>query len=131
MLGYHTPPPPRAGTSPPPQRTATVADGTHPTGMHSCLIAVLQSINTELESLSAMDVLADDSIVVSGRGSIKWPSVRPDTRSKFIKYNRVTGKSLCNIYSTHACMPDGMAVLTTADGYERIAFSYRYCISDI
>ena len=99
--------------------------------MHSCLIAVLQSINTELESLSAMDVLADDSIVVSGRGNIKWPSVRPDTRSKFIKYNRVTGKSLCNIYSTHACMPDGMAVLTTADGYERIAFSYRYCISGI
>ena len=30
-------PPLRAGTPPPsPQQTATVADGTHPTGMHSC-----------------------------------------------------------------------------------------------
>ena len=25
------------GQTPPPQQTATAADGTHPTGMHSCL----------------------------------------------------------------------------------------------
>ena len=42
--GIHTPsgqaPPSRAGTPPggrSPHQTATVADGTHPTGMHSCL----------------------------------------------------------------------------------------------
>ena len=38
MLGYHIPPgskhPPR------PQQTATAADGTHPTGMHSCLLLI-------------------------------------------------------------------------------------------
>ena len=32
-LGRHTP----LGRHPPPQQTATAADGTHPTGMHSCL----------------------------------------------------------------------------------------------
>ena len=29
---------------PPPQQTATVADGTHPTGMHSCLTILLQKL---------------------------------------------------------------------------------------
>ena len=33
MLGYHTPP---GVDTPPPRETATAADGTHPTGMHSC-----------------------------------------------------------------------------------------------
>ena len=27
-------------TTPPPQQTATAADGTHPTGMHSCLFSI-------------------------------------------------------------------------------------------
>ena len=30
-------PGPRGGGDPSPQQTATVVDGTHPTGMHSCL----------------------------------------------------------------------------------------------
>ena len=47
MLGCHYPPPPGAGTPPEadtppgagtPQQTATVADGTHPTGMHYCCL---------------------------------------------------------------------------------------------
>ena len=43
ILGYHPPeqaPPSRSRpplrSRPPPQQTATIADGTHPTGMHSC-----------------------------------------------------------------------------------------------
>ena len=49
MLGYHPswsrhPPPPAdppgAGTQR--EQTATVADGTHPTGMHSCYMMLLQ-----------------------------------------------------------------------------------------
>ena len=63
MLGYHPPSRPPPGADPPPPRsrhtarsrhppgadtpqeqispeTATVADGTHPTGMHSCLISI-------------------------------------------------------------------------------------------
>ena len=39
MLGYHPyPPPPGAAR---PQQMATAADGTHPTGMHSCFAQVL------------------------------------------------------------------------------------------
>ena len=34
MLGYH---PPEQTPTPPPTKTATAVDGTHPTGMHSCL----------------------------------------------------------------------------------------------
>ena len=34
---WDTPP----GQTPPPQQTATAADGTHPTGMHSCVTRVL------------------------------------------------------------------------------------------
>ena len=37
MLGYHPPP----GTRHPPQQTATVTDGTHPTGMHSFFPTVI------------------------------------------------------------------------------------------
>ena len=37
LAGTHTPGRhPLAGRQPPPQQTATAADGTHPTGMHSC-----------------------------------------------------------------------------------------------
>ena len=32
---------PSPGPAPPPQQTATVADGMQPTGMHSCLMTVL------------------------------------------------------------------------------------------
>ena len=51
MLGYHTPrsrhphsrhPPPRADPLPP-RETVTAADGTHPTGIHSCNELNIQS----------------------------------------------------------------------------------------
>ena len=44
MLGYHHPPGagiPTRSRHPPPQQTATVADGTHPTGMHSCSTLII------------------------------------------------------------------------------------------
>ena len=34
---------PLLGADPPPRETATAADGTHPTGMHSCCISTLTS----------------------------------------------------------------------------------------
>ena len=40
MLGYHPP-----EQAPPPQQTATVADGTLPTGMHSCIREVFWKID--------------------------------------------------------------------------------------
>ena len=45
-----TPPPGRhhpswADTTPPPQETATLADGTHPTGMHSCSLKMNNKLN--------------------------------------------------------------------------------------
>ena len=49
MLGYT---PPRADppwSDPPPQQTATAADGTHPTGMHSCINLVLQQQKLSLQ----------------------------------------------------------------------------------
>ena len=36
MLGYHPPGTRHPQEQAPPQQMATVADGTHPTGMHSC-----------------------------------------------------------------------------------------------
>ena len=35
------------GTRPPPQQTTTVADGTHPTGMHSCRLRLFLSLEIE------------------------------------------------------------------------------------
>ena len=39
--GSRHPPPPPEQTLPPPGETATAADGTHPTGMHSCSFEML------------------------------------------------------------------------------------------
>ena len=61
-LGRHTPPPradtsplagrqpPQQADTPPPQQMATVADGTHPTGMQSCLNKILTSSVADLRS---------------------------------------------------------------------------------
>ena len=50
--GPGTLPPPGPGTRPPPrQQTATVADGTHPTGMHSCCL-----LNFNYVSLSNIEL---------------------------------------------------------------------------
>ena len=56
-LGRHPPgltPTPRQ--TPPPQQTASEADGTHPTGMHSCSVSVstfvMKEINLEAKILS-------------------------------------------------------------------------------
>ena len=51
-LGIHPTPgqtPPTPGQTPPPPQTVTAADGTHPTGMHSCtnLIFNLTAKNDE------------------------------------------------------------------------------------
>ena len=90
--------------------------------------AVVQSINTGLEKLNVMDMLPNDSIIVSGKGRNKGQSDRSDS-IKFLTVNRMTGNIVSNVSSARACMPDGMAVFTTADGSERVALSYGYCIS--
>ena len=71
-----------------------------------------------------MDLLPDDSIVISGKGSSIWPLNKPGTRPSFVKYNRLTGDRVCSILSEYTCMPDGMAVFTTATGDQCLAFSY-------
>ena len=38
----------RGGVERPPQETATAVDGTHPTGMHSCLIAILSTFQFKI-----------------------------------------------------------------------------------
>ena len=52
--GIHPPADPPSGRPPlvrhpPPQQTATAADGTHPTGMHSCINLVLQQQKLSLQ----------------------------------------------------------------------------------
>ena len=90
----------------------------------------MQSINAGFEKLSVMDLLPDDSILVSGKGSISQPSVRPDTRLKFVSFNILTGDRVCNVSSKHKSMPFGMAVFTTAGGCKRVAFTYRYFMNE-
>ena len=86
--------------------------------------AVLKSISTGFEKLNVMDLLSDVSIVVSGKGNNKWPSVRRGTRPKITKYDRTTGKMVSSSWSGDKRMPDGMAVFTTGNGDQYIAFSY-------
>ena len=93
--------------------------------------SVLQCINAGFEKLSVMDLLPDNSVVVCGKGSISQPSARPDTRPKFVAFNTMTGDRICNVSSEHTRMPFGMTVFTTADGCERIAFTYRYLINEV
>ena len=99
--------------------------------MHFECFVVLQSINAGFEKLSVMDLLPDDSILVSGKGSISQPSARPDTRPKFVTFNIQTGDRVCNVSSEHKCMPFGMAVVNTAGGCKRVAFTYRYFIIEV
>ena len=54
MLGYHPSPAadtPSGADPPPPQQTATVADGTHPTGMHYCMSFNNTQLKTQLHLL--------------------------------------------------------------------------------
>ena len=58
------PPPPGAGTHPTPKQTATVADGTHPTGMHSCSLQVYilkyeLSIQSGFSQIHNIDIIAN------------------------------------------------------------------------
>ena len=67
-----------------------------------------------------MDILSDDSIVVSAQGSNNWPG----TASEIVKFSRITGDKVCSIPSEHTRMADGMAVFTDINGKELLAFSY-------
>ena len=88
------------------------------------IFAVVQIIHTGFEKLNVMDLLPDDSIVVSVKGCNKWPLNKPGTQPSFVKYNRLTGDRVCSILSKYRGMPDGMALFTTATGDQRLAFSY-------
>ena len=86
---------------------------------------VIQSINTGLEKLGVMDLLPD-TVIVSGKGQkAKWPSTRKDTRPNVTVYDQTTGKTISSLFPAHESTPDGMAVITTAEGCRCIAFSYR------
>ena len=76
-----------------------------------------------------MDLLPDDSVVVSGKRDTRWSSGRPGSgrlgsQPEFTRYDRTTGQMVGSSWSRDTRMPDGMAVLTTAAGEERLALSY-------
>ena len=83
--------------TPPPQQTATVADGTHPTGMHSCYI---------FKKFSAMDPVMDPPLHVQlwlRRNAIftHWRiqgglqgRAPPTAGSKFFHFHAVFGKTI-------------------------------------
>ena len=69
-----------------------------------------------------MDLLPDDTIIVSGRVHHKWSSRRQSLRPKLTKYDMNSGRV---VYSSwYTCAPDGMAVFTTVAGDQWLALSY-------
>ena len=87
--------------------------------------AVVQFIHTGFENLNVMEVMPEDTILVSGKGSNKWPLNQPDTRPSFVKFNRITGNKVYDVLSKYTDAPTGMAVFTSTTGEERLAVSYR------
>ena len=94
--------------------------GTHPTGMHSCIIfflfVVTQTIETMYRRIYDMVALDDDNVVVS--------TVEPMflNKSRLTRYNLRTGEAWNTICSDS--IPSGMA-LVTVQAKPLLALSYR------